>query len=102
MSDVATQNLGLAYSGAGQHERAIELLDESVALARSTADPAHVASALRTLARALLSGSATRSARSRCSARVSALSIELDERPGILETLETMARDASIRARAPS
>ena len=39
MSDIVTQNLGLAYSGAGQHERAIELLDESVVLARSTGGP---------------------------------------------------------------
>ncbi len=91
MSDIATQNLGLAYSGAGQHERAIELLDESVALARSTADPSHVASALRTLARALLVGQRDPERALALLREGLALSIELDERPGILETLETMA-----------
>ena len=31
-----TQNLGIAYSGAGNHERAVELLTESVELARAS------------------------------------------------------------------
>ena len=91
MLDVVTQNLGLAYSGAGGHDRAIELLDDSVVLARGTGDPAHVASALRSLGRALLLGQRD-SARALALLREGlALSIELDERPGILETLETLA-----------
>ena len=91
MLDVVTQNLGLAYSGAGGHDRAIELLDDSVVLARGTGDPAHVASALRSLGRALLLGERD-SARALALLREGlALSIELDERPGILETLETLA-----------
>ena len=53
---VITQNLGLAQSGAGRHERAAALLEESVVLARRAGDPAHLASTLRSLGRALLIG----------------------------------------------
>ena len=91
MLDVVTQNLGLAYSGAGRHDRAIELLDESVELARGSGDAAHVASALRSLGRALLLGEREPERALALLREGLALSIELDERPGILETLETLA-----------
>ena len=51
---LAIQNLGIAHEGAGQHARAIAALEESVALAERAADPGHLASTQRTLARVLL------------------------------------------------
>ncbi len=41
----------IAHAGAGNHERAVGLLTESVELAREAGDPAHLGSALRTLGR---------------------------------------------------
>ena len=88
---VNTQNLGIAYSAAGEHERAIDLLGESVVLARQAGDPAHLSSTLRSLARALLLGSRAPSQSLDLLQEGLALSLELDERPGILECLETLA-----------
>ena len=48
------QNLGIAYEGSGRHADAVELLDESIGIARQVDDPAHLSSALRTQARILL------------------------------------------------
>jgi predicted ATPase/DNA-binding SARP family transcriptional activator len=88
---VATQNLGLAHGGAGEHERAIELLGESVELAREAGDPAHLASTLRSLSRALLLASRAPAEALEPLREGLALSAELDERPGIAESLETLA-----------
>ena len=91
MLSVVTQNLGLAHSGAGGHDRAIELLDDSVVLARGTGDPAHVASALRSLGRALLLGQRDPRGRSRCSARAWRSRSSSTSARGSLESLETLA-----------
>ena len=89
---LVTQNLGLALSGSGQHERALELLGESVVLARRAEDPAHLSSALRSLARAQLLGAAAADPPALELLRESlALSRELGDRPGLAEGLETLA-----------
>ena len=51
---LSLQNLGLAHEGAGNLERAIALLEESIAIARRAKDPADLASTQRGLARVLL------------------------------------------------
>ena len=89
---LVTQNLGIALSGGGEHERAIALLGESVVLARRAEDPAHLSSALRSLARAQLLGAAAADAPALELLRESlALSRELGDRPGLAEGLETLA-----------
>ena len=91
MHSLATQNLGIAYSGAGQHERAIELLGESVVLARQAGDPAHLSSTMRSLSRALLVGRSADSAALKLIQESLALARELEDRPGMVECLETLA-----------
>jgi tetratricopeptide (TPR) repeat protein len=86
-----TQNLGLAHSAAGEHERAIELLAESVALARRAGDPAHLSSTMRSLARAQLLGASEQWPALELLKESLALSRELSDRPGTLECLETLA-----------
>ena len=86
-----TQNLGLAQSGAGRHERAAALLEESVVLARRAGDPAHLASTLRSLGRALLIGDRDRAEVLPLVQEAFALSRELADRPGLAECLETLA-----------
>jgi predicted ATPase len=88
---LATQNLGIAHSLAGEHDRAVELLRESLALAREAGDPAHLASTLRSLARALLLAGREPSDALEPLREGLALSVQLDERPGIAESLETLA-----------
>ena len=51
---LALQNVGIAHEGAGHRDRAIDALEESLALARRVADPSHLASTQRSLARVLL------------------------------------------------
>ena len=48
------QNVGIAHEGAGHRDRAIEALEESLALASAGRRPGHMASTQRTLARLLL------------------------------------------------
>jgi predicted ATPase/DNA-binding SARP family transcriptional activator len=91
MLSLGTQNLGIAHSGAGEHERAAELLAESIVLARRAGDPAHLSSTLRSLARAQLRGAGDPEPALDLLRESLALSVELDERPGITECLETLA-----------
>ena len=90
---LAIQNLGIAHEGAGQRARAIAALEESVALAERAADPGHLASTQRTLARVLLEDDRPRA--------LSLLheSLErsqyLSDRNAIVECLETAAAAAS-------
>jgi predicted ATPase len=84
------QNLGIAHEGSGNHARAVELLDESIEIARRARDPAHLSSALRTQARILLADDDTAPALALLREGL-ALSRELSDRPGMVETLETMA-----------
>jgi tetratricopeptide (TPR) repeat protein len=84
------QNLGIAHEGAGRHAVAVELLDESIAIARRADDPAHLSSALRTQARILLSDEDPDRALALLREGL-ALSLELSDRPGMVESLETMA-----------
>lgn len=88
---VVTQNLGVAHSLGGDNDRAVALLEESVALAREAGDPAHLASTLRSLARALLLAGREPPDALEPLREGLALSVELDERPGIAECLETLA-----------
>ena len=84
------QNLGIAYSGAGNHERAVELLTESVELARRVGDPAHLTSALRTLARLRLEEDDQTPGMTLLHEALE-LSRDLMERPGIAEILDSLA-----------
>jgi predicted ATPase/DNA-binding SARP family transcriptional activator len=87
-----TQNLGIAHAGAGHHERAVELLTESVALARRAGDPAHSSSALRTLGRLLLDEDGADLGHALALIHESMqISHELNERPGLTESLESLA-----------
>ena len=85
-----TQNLGIAYSGAGNHERAVELLTESVELARGAGDPAHLTSALRTLARLRLDEDDQAPGLELLHEALE-ISRDLMERPGIAEILDSLA-----------
>jgi tetratricopeptide (TPR) repeat protein len=91
MHSLAAQNLGIAYSGAGQHERAIELLEESVVLARQAGDPAHLSSTMRSLSRALLVGRSDDSQALELIQDSLALAREIADRPGMVECMETLA-----------
>jgi predicted ATPase/DNA-binding SARP family transcriptional activator len=97
---LTVQNLGIAHSRAGQHERAAELLGESIVLAREAGDPAHLSSTLRSLARALLLGPREPGPALGLLRESLALSEELGDRPGILECLETLAAVAEPRTGA--
>jgi tetratricopeptide (TPR) repeat protein len=89
---LAIQNLGIAHEGAGQHARAIAALEESVALAERAADPGHLASTQRTLARLLLDHDRPRAlALLRDSLTVAD---DLADRNAIIESLETTAAAA--------
>ncbi len=85
------QNLGIAEDGLGHRDRAVELLEESVELARRAEDPAHLASALRTLARLLLVGEADRERAMGLIRESLTRSLDLGDRPGMIECLETVA-----------
>ena len=90
---LAIQNLGIAHESAGQHPRAIAALEESVALAERAADPGHLASTQRTLARVLLDDD-----RPRALALLHESlerSQRLADRNAIVECLETAAAAAS-------
>ena len=91
---LVTQNLAIAHDGVGSRDRAIELLEESVTLARRAGDPAHTASALRTLARVLLAGDAERDRAMELIRESLTRSLELGARPGMIESLETVAGQA--------
>jgi predicted ATPase/DNA-binding SARP family transcriptional activator len=88
---LVNQNLGIAEDGLGRRERAIELLEESVELARRAEDPAHLASALRTLARMLLAGEADGERAMGLIRESLTRSLDLGDRPGMIECLETVA-----------
>ena len=91
-----TQNLGIAYSGVGNHERAVELLTESVELARVAGDPAHLTSALRTLARVRLDEDDQAPGLELLHEALE-ISRDLMERPGIAEILDSLAAVAGQR-----
>jgi hypothetical protein len=91
-----TQNLGIAYSGAGNNERAVELLTESVELARVAGDPAHITSALRTLARIRLYEDDQGPGLELLHEALE-ISRDLMERPGIAEILDSLAAVAGRR-----
>jgi tetratricopeptide (TPR) repeat protein len=84
------QNLGIAHAAAGHRARAVELLTESVEVARRAGDPAHISSTLRTLARLLLDGDELGPALELLHEALR-LSRELNERPGLTESLETLS-----------
>ena len=86
-----TQNLGIANEGLGRREQAIALLEESVELAHRAADPAHTASALRSLARVLLAGDTDRARAMELIRDSLVRTRELGDRPGMIECLETVA-----------
>ena len=88
---LVTQNLGLAHSGAGHHEQAITLLEESVVLARRAGDPAHLGSTLRSLGRASLLGGRDPGPVLEVMRESVELSRRLADRPGLVESLETVA-----------
>ena len=88
------QNLGIAHDGVGRRDRAIALLEESVDLARRAADPAHTASALRTLARVLLAAETDHERAVELIRESLTHSLSLGDRPGMIECLETVAREA--------
>ena len=84
------QNLGVAHAAAGHHAQAVGLLTESVELARRAGDPAHLSSAMRTLARLLLAGDEPGLALEHLHEAMR-LSQELNERPGLTESFETVS-----------
>jgi predicted ATPase/DNA-binding SARP family transcriptional activator len=85
------QNLGIAHAGAGHHQQAVELLTESVAVARRAGDPGHISSTLRTLARLLLDDAEELEQALELLREAMRLSHELNERPGLTESLETLS-----------
>ena len=91
------QNLGIAHARAGRLERAVALLRESVDMARRAGDPSHTASALRTLGRMLLQHDGDDAAVLELLHESLVLSRDLADRPGIVETLETLAAVAGRR-----
>jgi hypothetical protein len=95
---LVVQNLGIAHHGAGNHAQAIELLTESLDLARVAKDPAHTSSVLRTLGRFLLDADDPNvEAAVELLHEAMELSYEVAERPGLTETFETLADVASRR-----
>ena len=93
-------NLASAHEGLGRRDRAVELLDESVAIARRVANPVHLSSTLRTLGRMLLQQE-RESPRALALLRESLeIAADLDERPGIVECLDTLAGVAGRRGDA--
>lgn len=90
------QNLGIVHDHAGHRERAIELLTESVAVGRRAGDPTHVSSALRTLARVLLRDDGADPSQALAYLReATEISSEYNDRPGLTESLETLAAVAA-------
>ena len=73
----------------------MELLTESVAVARRAGDPAHIASTLRTLGAAAARTPTSPGRRWSCCTRRCELSHELNERPGLTESLETVSAVAA-------
>ena len=96
---LSLQNLGIAHAGAGQLDRAIALLTESVEAARRMDDVTLVASVVRTLARLLLADP-ERDPGPALGLMHEALEISRDLRdgPGLTECLDTLARVAGRRA----
>ena len=97
---LALQNVGIAHEGAGHRERAIEALGESLELARRVADPSHVASVQRSLARFLLDDDPARA----LAFLHESLEIarEYADRNAIVEGLETASAAAAGRGDAPT
>jgi predicted ATPase/DNA-binding SARP family transcriptional activator len=91
---LVTQNLAIAHDGVGRTDQAIALLEESVDLARRAADPAHIASAMRTLARVLLAAESDHERAVALIRESLTHSLTLGDRPGMIECLETVAREA--------
>jgi predicted ATPase len=90
-SSLMLHNLASAYEGLGRRERAVELLRESVLLARSVGNPVHLSSTLRSLGRSLLQAGEPSSEALPLLSESLSLAHELDERPGIVECLDTLA-----------
>jgi len=92
------QNLGIVNEAAGNHARAVALLTESVDVARRAGDPTHVGSAMRTLARMLLGDDgADPGPALGYLHEAMRVSYELNDRPGLTESLETLAAVAARR-----
>jgi tetratricopeptide (TPR) repeat protein len=84
-------NLASAYEALGDVDRSRELLRETIPGAREIGDAAHLSTVLRTLARMLLQqGGDEREALALLRESL-VISFELDERPGIVECLESIA-----------
>ncbi len=85
------QNAGLAHDAAGDRARGVELVRESIAVARDAGDPSHLSSPLRTLARLELhDDAADPDGPAALLQEGLAISRELAERHGLAETLETL------------
>ena len=92
------QNLGIAHEGAGHRDRAIAALEESLALAGRVADPSHVASVQRSLARFLLDDDPVRALAFLHESLE--LAREYADRNAIVEPLETASAVAAGRGDA--
>ena len=90
MHALLVQNLGLAYDGDGNRERAVAVLEEGVVSARKTADRALVTSFKRGLARILIDTDGERAGALMREALVG--SHEIGDLNGIVDCLETLPR----------
>ena len=95
---LALQNVGIAHEGAGHRDRAIEALEESLALARRVADPSHLVSVQRSLARFLLDDDPARALAFLHESLE--LAREFADRNAIVELLETASAVAAGRGDA--
>ena len=95
---LALQNVGIAHEGAGHRDRAIEALEESLELARRVADPSHVVSVQRSLARFLLDDDPVRALAFLHESLE--LAREYADRNAIVELLETASAVAAGRGDA--
>jgi tetratricopeptide (TPR) repeat protein len=94
------QNLGIAHAGLDHLEQAQALLRESVVIARRVADPMHLASTLRTLARLELRAGADPAPAVGLLHECLSILRDVDQRQGIAEALETLAAVAEPAAGA--
>jgi tetratricopeptide (TPR) repeat protein len=93
---VTLQNLGIAFDGAGDRERGITTLERALVIAHRAADPAHLTSTQRTLARFLLDSDPGRAHLLLHESLTR--SHELADRNAIVECLETASAAAAGRA----
>jgi predicted ATPase/DNA-binding SARP family transcriptional activator len=94
------ENIAIAYDALGDHERALELLHESVPISRRVADPLHLSSGLRTLARVQLKAGRDPAEARPLLHESLALVRDLENMRGIAENLETIAGIAEPRTGA--